>query len=181
MADTGVTDSLNGYFDGLKVSVGTTNINTLHAMCLMPLLNDILGGKMRDHASKDKTFWQKFIDRCFPNLKFASDSNCANTMLYVGTSTESLPQASEIPTKGLSYDISSGKRLLTPRITGAYFWIAIPDGIILSKVNNTDFTGDFIPASGFKRESIIIQNGHYSLYWLKSRIPFKSTYQIILK
>lgn len=181
MADTGVNDILNGYFDRLKVSVGTTDVNTLHAMCLMPLLNDILGGKMTDIASKDKSFWQKFIDKCFPNLRFSKDSNCMNTMLYAGTSVSALPSAEDIPLQGLSYDVSTGIKMLTPRITGNYFWIAVPDGLALSKVNNTDFAGDLIPASGFKRENITIHNGQYSLYWLKSKIPFKSTYQIILK
>ena len=179
MADTGVNATLDNFFETLKVSPGTVNLNELHAMCLMPLFNDLLGGKMRDKALKDKSFWQKFMDRCFPNLRFTADKSCANTIMYIGTADSF--NDSIILSNSITYDISTANKIISPRVTGTYFWIALPSGFALSRVNNLDFTGDFIPASGFKMESRTIKNGQYNLYWLKSRIPFKSTYQIILK
>ncbi len=179
MADTGVNEVLGNFFEILKISPGTVNLNKLHAMCLMPLFNDLLGGKMKDMALKDKSFWQKFMDRCFPNLGFSSDSTCANTTLYVGTAD--VFNDTIILNNSATYDISKSNRMISPRVTGTYFWIAVPAGFALSKANNLDFAGDCIPASGFKMEARTIRNGQYYLYWLKSRIPFKSTYQIILK
>ena len=180
MADTGTKEMLDKFFSILQVSPGTTQVNTLHAMCLMPLFNDILGGKMRKFAIKDKLFWQKLIDKCFPWLRFASDESTMNTLLYIGTGVN-LPTGDNIATESISYDISKGQKMVSPRVMGNYFWIAVPAGYSLSRVNNLNFGGDFIGASGFKMESKVIKNGHYNFYWLVSKVPFKSTYQIILK
>lgn len=180
MADTGVTTILGNFFETLKVSPGTVNVNELHAMCLMPLFNDLFGGKMKDKALKDKSFWQKFMDRCFPNLRFSNDTTCANTIMYVGTVNGGFDDTI-ILNNSITYDISKTDKIISPRVIGTHFWIAVPSGVALSRVNNLDFTGDFIPASGFKLESKTIKNGQYNLYWLKSKIPFNSTYQIILK
>ncbi len=181
MANTGTLDTINRYFDTLKVSPGTVNLNALHAMCLMPLLNDLFGGKMKDYAVKDKSFWLKFMEKCFPNLHFGTESSCANTVLYVGTFDTAPTSSTIILSNSETYDLSNNTKIISPRVTGTYFWVAVPSGYSLSRVENLNFAGDFIPASGFTRENTTIKNGQYSLYWLKSRIPFKSTYQIILK
>lgn len=181
MVDTGTKETLDRFFAALQVSPGTTKVNALHTMCLMPLFEDLLGGKMKKFATKDKCFWQKLLDRCFPWLQFTSDTSSAmNTLLYIGTGVN-LPDGDNIATESISYDISKNQNMISPRVMGNYFWIAVPSGYALSKVNNLDFSGDFIKASGFKMESKIIKNGQYNLYWLKSLIPFRSTYQIILK
>lgn len=181
MADTGVKETLDGFFAALQVSPGTMQVNKLHAMCLMPLFEDLLGGKLKAFAQKDKKFWQCLMDKCFPRLRFASDTTSAmNTLLYTGTAN-TLPDAAYIPSLSTSYDISKKVRMVTPRVMGKYFWIAVPAGYALSRVNNLSVEGDWMSASIFKMESRIINNGHYNLYWLKARVPIKSTYQIILK
>lgn len=181
MADTGTKETLDIFFNKLQVSPGTTQVNTLHAMCLMPLFEDLLGGKLKRYASKDKSFWQKLIDKCFPWLRFSCDTSSAmNTLLYIGTSIN-LPDGDNIATESISYDISKNQKMISPRVMGNYFWIAVPTGYALSRTNNLSFDGDFINASGFKMESKVIRNGYYNFYWLKAVIPLRSTYQIILK
>lgn len=180
MADTGTKETLDTFFNKLQVSPGTTQVNTLHAMCLMPLFEDLLGGKLKGYASKDKSFWQKLIDKCFPWLRFSCDTSAMNTRLYTGTGDEK-PTGATIPTTSIGYDIDKTARLITPQLVGKYFWVALPNGYSLSRINNLSFAGDYIGLSVFKKEAITINNGQYTLYWFKSPLPFKSTFQIILK
>ena len=46
---------------------------------------------------------------------------------------------------------------------------------------NLNFAGDAIPSTGFTQTNMVIKNGNYIVYYLKARVPFNSTYKIILK
>ena len=52
--DNGVREALENFFSILQVSPGTIKLNELHRMCLMPLLNDILGGKLYEYVTDDE-------------------------------------------------------------------------------------------------------------------------------
>ena len=180
MVDTGVKQTLDGFFNQLKVSPGTTQVNLIHTMCLMPLFEDILGGKMKDCALKDKKFWEKLLAKCFPNLRFSKDGEMRNTILYVGTADQ-LPTSNEIPAKSLRYDINSTSRIVSPNVTGKVFWVAVPAGYALDRLNNLSFGGDWIEGNKLLMESTTINNGQYYLYWWNSVIEARCIYQIILK
>lgn len=181
MADTGVKEVLDGFFAKLQTSPGTTEVNTIHAMCLMPLFEDLLGGKMKSFALKDKKFWQSLINKCFPGLRFASDTSSAmNSILYVGTADQ-LPAHNNIPSVSLGYDIKKAPRIISPNVTGKKFWVAIPIGYTLDRLNNLSFGGDWIEGSKLIMENITINNGQYHLYWWDSVVAARCIYQIILK
>lgn len=183
MVDTGVKYTLDNYFETLKVSPGTTQVNKLHAMCLMPLFNDLLGGKLKSFAVKDKSFWQKLMDRCFPYLHFGNECDAmGNNILYVG-SANSAPSSAVILANSMTYDLSKSARLISPEglSIGTYYWVAVPAGRQLSRINNLDFSGDYLPATKFTTEPMTINNGQYIVYYIKSRMPLKTTYQIILR
>lgn len=181
MADTGTKLTLDNFFEFLQATPASNSLNKIQAMCLIPLFEDLLGGKLKKFALKEKRFWQEFMRKCFPNLDFTKDcGGLSNYTIYAGTA-DSLPEASSIPDLSVSFDASKDNMMVTPRITGVVFWVAIPTGLMLSRVNNLNFDGDYIDASGFRLQNITINNSQYYLYWLKSRIPFMSTYQIILK
>ena len=180
MTDTGVNKTLDEFFTYLQATPGSNRVNVIHSMCLMPLFNDLLGGKMKKFALKDKRFWESLIRKCFPNLKFSKDEAAMNTILYTGTANE-LPTSNNIPSKSIKYDLSKGQKLITPAVIGKKFWIAIPVGYSLDRLNNLSFGGDWIEGNKLLMENTTINNGQYHLYWWDSIVPAMSTYQIILK
>lgn len=181
MTSTGVNETLGMFFKSLQVSPGSTEVNKIHSMCLMPLFEDLLGGKMKTFALKDKCFWNKLLEKCFPNLQFSKDTDSAmNSILYTGTAN-SLPTSNDIPAHSISYDINKAGRLVTPKVNGTKFWVAVPYGFSLEGLNNLSFSGDYVEGSKMLMESTNINNGHYHLYWWDSVIPAKCIYQIILK
>lgn len=71
--DRRIVKMLNEYFGILKVSCGTINVNTLHKMCLLKLLRDVIDSDgplhvfMHQSEAKD---WTDYIKRCFNELVY---------------------------------------------------------------------------------------------------------------
>lgn len=71
--DRRIVKMLNEYFGILKVSCGTINVNTLHKMCLLKLLRDVIDSDgplhvfMQQSEAKD---WTDYIKRCFNELVY---------------------------------------------------------------------------------------------------------------
>lgn len=184
MDRTGTYNMVNQYTEALKKSSMTQKVNKLHKMCLLPFLKDMLSvnGRLRKHVTeKDKVFWGKFLSCCFAGLKFDNGECMHNLPIYIGSANATSPTESVILANSLVYTTDQKSSLISNRVLGTLFWIALPAGYSLEKADNLNFAGDSIPASGFTRINMTISNGNYVVYFLKSRIPFKSTYRIILK
>lgn len=185
MDNTGTYNMVNQYTEALKKSSMTQKVNKLYKMCLLPFLKDVLSyeGRLRKHVTeKDKIFWGKFLSCCFAGLRFESTSSSANRgLIYIGSASASQLDENTVLNNSVTYTVEQKDNLISNRVLGTLFWIAVPSGYSLSKADNLNFSGDAIPESGFTRTSMTIQNGNYTVYFLKSRIPFKSTYKIILK
>ena len=185
MDKTGTLDTLNTYTVALKNSSMSQEVNELHKMCLLPLLNDILslGGRLRSFVAKcDKKIWEALISNCYPNLKFESpcDEQTMVGYIYVGTA-DSLPNGSQLPALSKTFDIKNSRYIVSDRVTGTYFWIAIPYGMTLKKVDNISFNGDWIELSKFTMTSNIIRSTQYHIYYVRSLIPLMSTYKITVE
>ena len=181
MDRTGTYNMVNNYTKALKKSSMTQNVNKLHKMCLVPFLKDLLSydGKLRKYVTdKDKVFWGKFLSCCFAGLKF-EDSKTMSLPIFIGSADTF--DASSVLNNSVEYTTEQTSQLISDRVMGTYFWIALPSGYALDKANNLNFAGDSIPATGFMQTNLVLRNGNYTVYYLKSRIPFKSTYRIILK
>lgn len=173
---------VNRFTESLKRSSMTQKVNRLHKMCLLPFLKDLLSfdGRLRRYVTdKDKVFWNKFLSCCYAGLRFETEASVMNLPIYIGTS-DVFDEASII-NNSVVFDTSQKDQLISSRATGNYFWVALPSGYSLSRAENLNFAGDVIPVAGFKSTNMTIQNGNYTVFYLKSRIPFNSTYRIILK
>lgn len=182
MDRTGTYNMVNRYTESLKKANMTQKVNQLHKMCLIPFLKDVLSyeGRLRKFVTdKDKVFWKKFLSCCFAGLKFEENSGIMNLPIYIGTSN--VFDESTILSSSIIYTTEQKNQLISDRITHNYFWIALPAGLALDRAVNLNFQGDAIPVSGFRQTSMVLRNGNYTVYYLKARIPFKSTYRIILK
>ena len=182
MDRTGTYNMVNRYTESLKKSSMTQKVNRLHKMCLMPFLKDLLSydGRLRKYVTeKDKIFWGKFLSCCFAGLRFEDSTGSMNIPIYIGTS-DTFNEA-VVLANSVVYSTEQIDRLISNRVTGTYFWIALPSGYALDRAMNLNFSGDAIPSAGFKQTSMVLKNGNYTVYYLKSVIPFKSTYRIILK
>lgn len=181
MDRTGTYNMVNRYTESLKKSSMTQKVNKLHKMCLMPFLKDLLSydGRLRKYVTdKDKVFWGKFLSCCFAGLKF-EDSKTMSLPIFIGSADTF--DVSAVLNNSVEYTTEQTSQLISDRVMGTYFWVALPSGYALSKADNLNFAGDSIPATGFMQTNLVLRNGNYSVYYLKSRIPFKSTYRIILK
>lgn len=181
MDRTGTYNMVNRYTESLKKSSMTQKVNKLHKMCLMPFLKDLLSyeGRLRKYVTdKDKVFWGKFLSCCFAGLKF-EDGKTMSLPIFIGSADTF--DASAVLNNSVEYTTEQTSQLISDRVVGTYFWIALPSGYAIDKAVNLDFAGDSIPATGFMRTNLVLRNGNYTAYYLKSRIPFKSTYRIILK
>lgn len=181
MDRTGTYNMVNNYTKALKKSSMTQKVNKLHKMCLVPFLKDLLSydGKLRKYVTdKDKVFWGKFLSCCFAGLKF-EDSKTMSLPIFIGSADTF--DVSAVLNNSIEYTTEQTSQLISNRVMGTYFWVALPSGYALSKANNLNFAGDSIPATGFIQTNLVLRNGNYTVYYLKSRIPFKSTYRIILK
>ena len=184
MDSTGTLNAINRYTAALRNSSMSQKVNELHRMCLLPLLKDILsaGGRLRKFVTKDdRKIWDSFILNCFPDLRF--ESVCEQTMggyIYVGTA-DSLPEGSQIPSLSREFNTSVSKYIASDRVTGTYFWIAIPYGMTLKRVDNINFQGDWIEISKFTKISSTIRNTQYYIYYVNSSIPLMSTYKITVE
>lgn len=72
-SDVRIVKMLNNYFNILKVSCGTIKVNTLHRMCLLKLIKDILdtNGLLYPYMSdEDKKVWGKYLGNCFTELTY---------------------------------------------------------------------------------------------------------------
>lgn len=72
-SDVRIVKMLNSYFNILKVSCGTIKVNTLHRMCLLKLIKDILNpnGLLYPYMSdEDKRIWGKYLGKCFTELTY---------------------------------------------------------------------------------------------------------------
>ena len=181
MDRTGTYNMVNRYTESLKKSSMTQKVNKLHKMCLMPFLKDLLSydGRLRKYVTdKDKVFWGKFLSCCFAGLKF-EDSKAMSLPIFIGSADTF--DASTVLNNSVEYTTEQTGQLISNRVMGTYFWIALPSGYALDKAVNLDFAGDVIPSIGFKQTNLVLRNGNYTVHYLKSRIPFRSTYRIILK
>lgn len=182
MDRTGTYNMVNRYTESLKKSSMTQKVNKLHKMCLMPFLKDLLSyeGRLRKYVTdKDKVFWGKFLSCCFAGLKFEESSGIMNLPIYIGTAD--VFDESAVISNSVVYTTEQTNQLISNRVIGNYFWVALPSGYALDKAMNLNFSGDAIPASGFRQTNMVLMNGNYTVHYLKSVIPFKSTYRIILK
>ena len=183
MDRTGTYNMVNRYTESLKKSSMTQKVNKLHKMCLLPFLNDVLSyeGRLRKYVTdKDKVFWGKFLSCCFAGLKFDNGDMTKNIPIYIGYANTDFDE-DIIISNSVVYTTDQRNTLISQRVMGTRFWIALPSGFALERADNLNFAGDSIPASGFMQTNMTIKNGQYTVYYLKSRIPFKSTYRIILK
>lgn len=181
MDRTGTYNMVNRYTESLKKSSMTQKVNKLHKMCLMPFLKDLLSydGRLRKYVTdKDKVFWGKFLSCCFAGLKF-EDSKTMSLPIFIGSADTF--DVSAVLNNSVEYTTEQTSQLISDRVMGTYFWVALPSGYAIDKAVNLDFAGDSIPETGFMRTNLVLRNGNYTAYYLKSRIPFKSTYRIILK
>lgn len=181
MDRTGTYNMVNRYTESLKKSSMTQKVNKLHKMCLMPFLKDLLSynGRLRKYVTdKDKVLWGKFLSCCFAGLKF-EDSKTMSLPIFIGSADTF--DVNAVLNNSVEYTTEQISQLISDRVMGTYFWIALPSGYAIDKAVNLDFAGDSIPATGFMRTNLVLRNGNYTAYYLKSRIPFKSTYRIILK
>lgn len=159
----------------------TQKVNGLHKMCLMPFLKDLLSyeGRLRKYVTeKDRIFWEKFLSCCYAGLKFEG-SKAMGIPIFIGSADTF--DVNSILNNSVEYSTEQKGQLISNRVMGYYFWIALPSGYALDRVDNLNFTGDSIQATGFKQTNLVLRNGNYAVYYLKARIPFKSTYRIILK
>ena len=182
MDRTGTYNMVNRYTESLKKSSMTQKVNKLHKMCLMPFLKDLLSydGRLRKYVTeKDKVFWGKFLSCCFAGLRFEDSTGTMNIPIYIGTANTFNEAA--VLVNSVVYSTEQTNQLISDRVVGTYFWIALPSGYALDKAMNLNFSGDAIPSTGFKQTSMVLKNGNYTVYYLKSLIPFNSTYRIILK
>lgn len=184
MDNTGTLNTINRYTAALRSSSMSQKVNELHKMCLLPLLKDILSfeGRLRKFVTRnDRKIWDNFILNCYPDLKF--ESACGQTMngyIYVGTE-DYLPGENEIVSLSKEFNTSVSKYIASDRVTGTYFWIAVPYGMTLKRVDNMSFQGDWIELSKFTRVPRTIRNTQYYVYYVHSTIPLMSTYKITVE
>lgn len=186
MDNTGTFYAVNNFTVMLRKSSMTQNVNELHKACLLPFLKDVLSleGRLRKYVTeKDKKVWNNFISSCFPSLQF--ESSCTkqeDTMtgnIYVGTAN-TLPSADRIPALSKVFSIVGSGQVVSDRVTGNFFWIAVPATMALSSVDNLNFRGDYIALEKFTRLSVVIDSAPYNIYYTKSVIPLMSTYNITI-
>lgn len=181
MDKTGTYNMVNRYTESLKKSSMTQKMNKLHKMCLMPFLKDLLSyeGRLRKYVTeKDKVLWGKFLSCCYAGLKF-EDSTVMSIPIFIGSANTF--DVNSILANSVEYSTEQKNQLISDRVMGTYFWVALPSGYALDRVNNLNFAGDSIPATGFRQTNLVLRNGNYIVFYLKSIVPFRSTYQIILK
>ena len=181
MDKTGTYNMVNRYTESLKKSSMTQKVNKLHKMCLMPFLKDLLSyeGRLRKYVTdKDKVLWGKFLSCCYTGLKF-EDGMAMNIPIFIGSANTF--DVNSILANSVEYSTEQKNQLISDRVMGTYFWIALPSGYALNRVDNLNFAGDSIPATGFRQTNLVLRNGNYVVFYLKSIVPFRSTYQIILK
>ena len=183
MANVTTLGVLDNYFNTLKVNCGTADLSELHRMTLIPLIQDILDGKLTQYVTMcDKRFWLKWLNKCFPGLSFGKGSHIRGD-IHVGTS-------SEFPTEEiilnmedtehvyhLDADLTNGK-FKSPETVYNFFWIALPNNTSLKSVSNDTFGGDFIPLESFHRIQVTLNKEDYTLYYIEGVIPFNNVYTV---
>ena len=183
MDKTGTYKMVNKYTESLKKSSMTQKVNKLHKMCLVPFLKDLLSleGRLRKFVTdKDRIFWEKFLSCCYAGLKFEERGSTMGVNIYIGYSDD-FPSEDTIVNTATVYSTDNINNLISDRILGKYFWIAVPTGYAVDRVENLSVAGDYISSSYFKVENITLSNGNYVLYSTKTVVPLKSVYKIILK
>lgn len=183
MDKTGTYNMVNRYTESLKKSSMTQKVNKLHKMCLMPFLKDLLSyeGRLRKYVTeKDKILWGKFLSCCYAGLKFEDASSMIPISIYIGYS-DAFPNESIILDNAIVYPTDNVNNLISNRVMGHYFWIALPSGYSLERADNLSVNGDYIKGVYFKTTNITIRNGNYRLYYIQSTVPLKSMYKIIVR
>ena len=177
---------VNKYTESAKKSGMTQKVNRLHKMCLVPFFKDLLSyeGRLRKYVTdKDKVFWEKFLSCCFPGLRFETQITSMSLPIYIGSSNDA-PNAQTILAHSKTYSTDNRDYLIYgrgDRTPGKYFWIALPSGYALERVDNLEFTGDYMSASIFRKENVTINHGNYILYYVKAAVPLQTSYKVILK
>lgn len=177
MVDIDVLSVTNGYFEYLKRSCGTLSMGELKRLCLLPLLKDIVNGRLSFYVTEnDEIAIDNYIKECFPELLSGDSDFSMVYLIYSGTS-DSFPTNNVILNTSITY-ASTEERVIGPEVTGKYFWIAVPTGVEIEKVANKNFFGDFIPLDFFDTFSTTIDGTAYNVYYVKAVISLNSTYLI---
>lgn len=185
MDSTGTYQVANEYTYMLKKASMTTKVNSLRKMCLLPFLKDILSkeGNLRKYVSdKDKKIWNKFLSCCFPELSFEQICSMPSNLIYIGNGNES-PLNVNIPERSVAYSTDDTSSLISEMVHGRYFWVALPYGLSLMKIEAVNDGGlpDTLDLSLFSRVDTTINNGQYNLFFVKARIPLQRIYKITVK
>ena len=198
MDNTGILDTLNRYITLLTKTVATQKVNKLRKMCILPFLKDIYSdnGRLRAFVTpNDKILWNNFASRCFQGIGFeapcwynggsdSSDGASSSTVagnVYVGTGNYLPTPYDIIPSKSVSFSPEARSLVGIEKVTGVYFWIAVPYGLSVTKVTNVSFSGDTIPMEAFTKVVGTIDNTQYNIYYRKTTIPLLSQYKITIR
>lgn len=206
MANVNTLNILNNFFERMKFSPGSMEVNSLKRMCIVPLLKDIISGTMSNLSCGHKQFWQKFIAKCYPDMNMVYTTSkssggssgggggttpitpdtpdtptpsTTNRVVYVG-SARNLPSGNNIPSYSTAYDLSKPGVVPTVMTSGTFLWIAVPSGMSVSRVDNMEFAGDYIPMSRFRKNIVTIHNAPHTLYYIESAIPMMTNYKITI-
>ena len=101
----------------------------------------------------------------------------AGDKAYVG-SDNNYPSPDIILSQSECYTFDVNSTIVSQRVMGNYFWVVIPYGYSLERANNLNFSGDYIPGSGFCKEPLTLNDRLYNRFYLHSVIPFNSTYEL---
>lgn len=188
MVNIDVLSVANGYFEFLRRSCGTVSMGELKRLCLLPLLKDIVNGRLSFYVTEnDEIAINNYIRECFPEL-LSGDSDFTMTYLIYSGTSDSFPTNNVIKNSSITY-ASTEERVISPQVVGRYFWIAVPSDITIEKVANRlfkytpdfkdrSFVGDYIPIDLFETFSTNIDGLNYTVYYTKSTICLNSTYLI---
>lgn len=177
MVNIDVLSVANGYFEFLRRSCGTVSMGELKRLCLLPLLKDIVNGRLSFYVTEnDEIAINRYLEECYPELLVGDSPFSMTHLIYSGTS-DSFPTNNAIRNLSITY-ASTEEKVISPQVTGKYFWIAVPKGINIEKVANKNFDGDYIPLEFFESFSTNINGIAYDVYYVKAIICINSTYTI---
>lgn len=206
MANVNTLNILNNFFERMKFSPGSMEVNSLKRMCIVPLLKDIISGTMSNLSCGHKQFWQKFIAKCYPdmNMVYTTSKSSGGSSGGGGGTTPITPDTPDIPTPDTTnrvvyvgrgnilprgndyiqqssmYDLSYANQRIEIATPGTVMWIAVPAGLTLRSVINTSFGGDYINLQKFSKISQTIHSAQYIVYYIESAIPMRSKYLITI-
>ena len=181
MVSINVLPVLNEYYEYLSKACGTIHRQELNRLCLLPLLKDIVNGPMSFYVTdKDSAYIDEYIKGCFSELLSKSNTYYGKVYLIYSGTSDFYPTDNVILNTSLKY-ASSESKVISPLVSGKYFWIAIPKGLGITSVDNKSFIGDFIPKDRFQSFDTAFDGLDYVVYYTESVIPLNSTYIISIE